>query len=79
MYQLIHKLFEEIVVYSTGLGPNSAKIAGKKREGQAIPTKLHIKVRLPKEILKEIEGKKLQEIYNSPNGVQGENPLMVRR
>lgn len=77
LYQIIHKLFEEIVIYTREI-EEFEPIAGKRKEGQVIPNKIHLKVRLPKEIMNEEDNKELKRIFNSPDGVQGKNPLFVR-
>lgn len=53
IYQILHTLIEEIVVYSR---PRNKKdtIAGIYREKQEIPHRLHIKLKLPQEIVQEL-------------------------
>lgn len=69
---LLHDLIEEIVVY-TRPTKDTDVIAGKRKEGQEIPYRLHIKLKLPEEILKEIyiqtgeETKLIQDSYGSKN------------
>lgn len=53
VYDIIHNLIEEIVIYSR---PTTDKdvIAGRPKENQLIPYRLHIKLRLPKDILQNM-------------------------
>lgn len=53
LYTLLHELIEEIVVYSRPVKKTDI-IAGKKKEVQQIPNKLHIKLKLPQDLLQEL-------------------------
>lgn len=52
-YSVLHSLIDEIVVYSRPVR-DADKIAGKKKDGQMIANRIHIKFRLPQDILNEI-------------------------
>lgn len=52
-YTLIHELIEEIIVYSRPV-EESDKIAGKRKKDQQIPFRLHIKLKLPQDILQHL-------------------------
>ena len=54
--KLIHELIEEIVVYSRPV-EESDRIAGKRKKDQKIPFRLHIKLKLPQDILHELSMK----------------------
>lgn len=60
LYDLIHSLIEEIIVYSRPAKDNDI-IAGKKRADQQIPYRIHIKLKLPQDILQDIVGGSGQE------------------
>lgn len=49
-YTVLHELIEEIVVYSRPLNEGD-RIAGKRKKDQKIPSRLHIKLKLPQDIL----------------------------
>ena len=52
-YDLIHQLIEEIVVYSRPI-KKSDIVAGKRKKDQQIPFRLHIKLKLPQDILHDL-------------------------
>ncbi len=52
-YDILHNLIEEIVVYSRPLN-NKDIVAGRRREKQQMPDRLHIKLKLPQEIVQEL-------------------------
>ena len=52
-YTILHELIEEIVVYSRPLTKED-KIAGKRKKDQQIPSRLHIKLKLPQDILHDL-------------------------
>ncbi|MEI7891061.1 MAG: recombinase family protein [bacterium] len=52
-HELIHQLIEEIVVYSRPI-ENADIIAGKRKKDQKIPFRLHIKLKLPQDILTDL-------------------------
>jgi len=54
LYTVLHELIEEIVVFSRDLEDGDPKVAGRRREQQKIPHKLHIKLKLPQEILSQL-------------------------
>lgn len=51
---LLHELIEEIVIYSRPIKKGDI-IAGRQKEGQQIPHRLHIKLKLPQDILRQIK------------------------
>lgn len=53
LYTLLHELIEEIIVYSR-LIEKKDTVAGRKKEGQKIPYRLHIKLKLPQDILRQM-------------------------
>ena len=53
IYTIIHKLIEEIIVFSRPTN-NKDVIAGKKKKNQMVPFRLHIKFKLPQAILHEL-------------------------
>lgn len=53
LYTLLHELIEEIIVYSRPVEEKDI-IAGRKKEGQKIPYRLHIKLKLPQDILRQM-------------------------
>jgi len=53
LYGLLHELIEEIIVYSRPIEEKDV-IAGRKKEGQKIPYRLHIKLKLPQDILRQM-------------------------
>jgi site-specific DNA recombinase len=53
LYNLIHTLVEEIVVYTRD-ARSEDKIAGKKKANQQVPFRLEIKLRLPQDFLAEL-------------------------
>lgn len=53
LYSLLHELIEEIIVYSRPVEEKDT-IAGRKKEGQKIPYRLHIKLKLPQDILRQM-------------------------
>jgi site-specific DNA recombinase len=54
LYTLLHELIDEIVVFSRDVKESDPKIAGRKKENQKIPHKIHIKFKLPQEILSQL-------------------------
>lgn len=55
LYKILHILIEDITIYSRELTSEDKKVAGRKKEGnQFIPYKLHIRLRLPKDILQNL-------------------------
>lgn len=56
IYDILHMLIEEIVVYSRSLTKKDS-VAGKKKQNQQIPFRLHIKLKLPQEILQQFAEK----------------------
>ena len=54
LYSVLHELIEEVVVFSRDVDASDPKIAGKKREGQKLPHKLHIKLKLPQDIISQL-------------------------
>lgn len=67
LYMILHQLIEEIVVYTRPV-KTSDSIAGKKKEGQEIPNRIHIKLRLPQEIFGQIV--KTSSTQKSPSGAR---------
>ncbi len=57
VYRILHLLVEEIIVYSRPLTKEDV-IAGRKSKDQQIPARLHIKLKLPQEILNEVAREK---------------------
>lgn len=53
VYQLIHLMIDEIIVYSRPVIEKD-KVAGRKREGQVTANRIHVKFRLPQDMLNEI-------------------------
>lgn len=66
-YNLLHSLIEEIIVYSRPVKDDDV-IAGKKREGQEIPFRIHIKLKLPQDILQGLVGGSGQESLSGAAG-----------
>jgi len=64
LYDLIHKLIYQIVVYSRPTGKRD-RIAGRKKEGQMIPNKIDIHLNLPQNLL--------QELYTQKFSVKSDN------
>lgn len=52
-YELVHLLIEEIIVYSRPV-KDTDKIAGIRKKDQKIPFRIHIKLKLPQEILQDL-------------------------
>lgn len=50
---LLHELIEEVIIYSRPVRETDT-IAGKRKKDQQIPFRLHIKLKLPEELLKSI-------------------------
>ncbi len=59
LYTILHELIEEIVIYTRPL-KTSDKVAGRPKANQQIPHRIHIKLKLPSDILNRV-GK--QEVY----------------
>lgn len=60
LYSILHELIEEVVIYTRPLKKGDPKIAGRKKDDQQIPYRIHIKLKLPSDILNRV-GK--QEVY----------------
>jgi len=67
VYDLIHSLIEEIIVYSRPVKDDDV-IAGKKKTDQQIPYRIHIKLKLPQDILQDIVGGSGQESLSGAAG-----------
>jgi site-specific DNA recombinase len=52
-YQLIHTLIEQVIVYSRPV-TEADRVAGKKSDGQMTASRIHVKFRLPQDMLNEI-------------------------
>ncbi|MFA7209567.1 MAG: recombinase family protein [Parcubacteria group bacterium] len=52
IHTLFHELIEEIIVYSRPI--ENEKLAGKRKKDQQIPFRLHIKLKLPQDILQHL-------------------------
>jgi hypothetical protein len=52
-YTLLHELIEEVIVYSRPV-KTSEKIAGIQKKDRQIPFRLHIKLKLPQDILRNL-------------------------
>ena len=65
VFRIIHSIIQEIIIYSRPKTDND-KIAGRKKQNQFIPYRLHIKLRLPKDIL--------QNMYSSDKHTNNANP-----
>jgi hypothetical protein len=63
--KFIHQLIEEITVYSRPIRDKDP-VAGPKKEGQLIPHKIHIKFKLPADILNDLPITSAR--YRSPTG-----------
>lgn len=69
IYKILHALIDEIIVYTRPV-KDSDKVAGRKKKGQMITNRMHIKFNLPQEILNEI-GKQdtyIKEIVKASGG-----------
>jgi len=62
LYDVIHTLVEEIVVYTRDVKEDD-KIAGKKRTNQQVPCRLEIKLRLPQDFLSDLVEEQ-ERLYN---------------
>lgn len=62
--EVIHRLIEKIVVYSRPV-EESDHLAGRKKKEQRVASRIHIKFKLPQEILQEVSA---QEIEKAPSG-----------
>ena len=60
LYTVLHELIDEIVIYTRPIKSTDA-IAGKKRDGQEIPDRFHIKLKLPQDILAQIATQNIPE------------------
>jgi len=65
IYTLFHHLIEEIVIYSRPRIPTDV-IAGQKKSDQSVPHRIHIKFKLPKDIMQQIA--KASSGYKSLSG-----------
>ncbi|MBP6913431.1 MAG: recombinase family protein [Candidatus Levybacteria bacterium] len=64
LYELVHMLVNQIVVYSRPV-KRGDRIAGRKKEGQLIPERIDIQLNLPQTLLKEL--------YSLKFGVRNDN------
>lgn len=79
LYTLLHELIEEIVVYSRPVGEKDV-IAGKRKKGQKIPYRLHIKLKLPQDILQDICSNSGQEFVSGGlGGIRTHDPLLAKQ
>lgn len=62
-HTLLHALIDEIIVYSRPIKDNDI-IAGKRKKNQMIPYRLHIKLKLPQDILQTIQDGSGQKIVS---------------
>lgn len=53
VYDVLHMLIDEIIVYVRPVTKKD-KVAGRKKEGQMMPNRLHIKLKLPQNIINEL-------------------------
>ena len=70
LYNLLHELIEEIIVYSRPLEEKDT-VAGRRKEGQMIPYRIHIKLKLPQDILRQMVNPVGSSGQKSPSGAQG--------
>lgn len=65
LYAFLHSLIEEVVISTR---PVTAKdiVAGRRKENQQIPNRIHIKLKLPQDILSEIAPKNATDEENAP-------------
>ena len=63
--QLLQLIIDKIIVHSRLITENDS-IAGRKTEGQQIPFKIVIRLRLPQEYLKLLEAKANETWVNKP-------------
>ncbi len=54
-YIFVHELIEEIVIYSRDLNENDKKLPGRRSSNQKMPYKLHIKLKLPEDIMNDVD------------------------
>lgn len=52
-YYLIHALIDQVIVYSKPV-EDVGRVAGKKRDGQMVASRIHVKFRLPQDMLNEM-------------------------
>lgn len=63
VYDIIHMLIDEIVVYSRDKKATD-KISGRKKDNQKIPYRISIRMKLPQDILREISKQEIiEEVY----------------
>lgn len=65
VYDLLHAMIDEITVYSRPLTSDD-KIAGRKKEGRLLPHRIHIKFKLPQEMLNVFGHQKAEIIEKAP-------------
>lgn len=69
LYDLLHYLIEEIVVFTRPVHEND-KVAGIKKQHQQIPNELHIKLKLPQEILNQLAEPTLGSMQKITSGAR---------
>lgn len=65
VYDILHLMIDEISVYSRPVKP-SDKVAGRKKEGQQIPYRIHIKFKLPQEMFNDMSAQKVYITEKAP-------------
>jgi len=65
VYKLLHLMIDDIVVYSRPVTEDD-RVAGRKREGQMIANRIHVKFRLPQDMLNEIGAQKAYITEKAP-------------
>ena len=73
IYHILHTLIEEVVVYSRPLTKDDI-IAGTKKENQHIPCRLHIKLKLPQDILQDLMSSEQENISGERGETRTPNP-----
>lgn len=73
VYKILHTLIEEIVVYSRPVSKTDV-IAGSRKEKQEIPYRLHIKLKLPQDILQDLVSSEQKNISGGQGGTRTLNP-----
>lgn len=78
LYTILHELIEEVVIY-TRLLKETDLVAGKKKENQQIPDRIHIKLKLPSDILNRLSKQKVyvtdKEIDPDSKGSSGSKSI----
>lgn len=59
-YHLIHALVDQVIVYSRPVVEGD-RVAGKKRDGQQIAYRIHVKFRLPQDMLNKFAGREIEK------------------